>query len=78
MLEQLNDDLCVSQFPSKGSPLWACYEPMPSTNQKKRKAWKPVTGLMSATEMCSYLGRHYDTLAAADEFVRISALPAQP
>jgi hypothetical protein len=77
MLEQLNDNLCVSQFPAKGNPLWACYEPMPCTNQKKRKAWKPVTGLMSVSEMCSFLDRHYDNRAVATEFIRISSHPRQ-
>lgn len=72
MLENLNNDLCVSKFMGRDSEQWACYEPNAFQPHGKRQSWKRITGLMSTESMHRYLGEHYPDQRVADEFTLIS------
>ncbi|KXJ51630.1 hypothetical protein [Neptuniibacter pectenicola] len=75
MLENLNGDLCVSRFAGKEHDLWACYEPLKTQENTKRQTWKRLTGLLSISEMHSYLERNYHCSTITDKYASISTRP---
>ncbi|MGI1671827.1 MAG: hypothetical protein K6L74_16100 [Neptuniibacter sp.] len=72
MLEHLNDALCVSRFARQENHLWACYKPSPDCTDQKRKTWKPVTTLLSTTDMQQYLRQNYQEDSISEKFAYIS------
>jgi hypothetical protein len=78
MLENLNEQVCVSRHTNKDQNLWACYEPIerhPNSNNPygKRQMWKRLTGLLTTSEMYCYLEKNYCSIEISDKFISISA-----
>ncbi len=72
MLININEDLSVQQHRNLHGTQWICYEPLASTNLKKRRAWKKITGLMSTGEMHCWLSKNYPENENAIVFQKIS------
>jgi len=73
MLEHLNEGVCVSRHPSNNQNRWACYEPFEVKLKGKRTTWKRLTGLLSTSEMKSFLDKSYSSIEISKKFISISA-----
>jgi len=64
MLISINNDLSVQMYPNPDNTQWICYEPLPQSDDRKRRPWKRVTGLMSTSGMHSWLQDNHPEDAA--------------
>lgn len=72
MLVNISNTLCVSKHSALQNEKWICYEPCENINNKKRQAWKRITGLMSACGMHSWLAENYPGSDHANAFLTIA------
>lgn len=72
MLKNLNENICVSRYKSQDRDMWICFEISKKLTNSKRQTWKPLTGLLSKSEMHRYLEHNFKSGDLSNKYESIS------
>lgn len=68
MLINMNNVLSVKKHEANGYTQWVCFTSDPNSKDKKRPLWKKATGLMSSTDITSWLKSEYPESGMSEKF----------